>query len=180
MMRVKKRMNNIAITKQKYLYKKLNVVISYNVIDDLSHTNSIQEGYVQPRDVQIFIKRVIKDVSYGIIVEVIKNNLVVSCFSDDPNLAHNELDYIISRMPLRVKELIAIVRKQIKDKKAPTKDFLEEIIRKAKYRVGEKKKLILAHNASSFFSSVCNDILRLYLRNKELIIRTNGIKIRGI
>lgn len=176
----KKKMSGIKILKQKYLYKKLNNVVSYNVMDDLRHTNEPQEGYVNHRDIQIFIRRTVKDINYGLIVEVIKNNLVISVFSDDPNLAHHELDYIVSRMPIRVKELMATVRKQINIGRAPTKDFIEELVRLAKYRVKSSKMLILAHNASSLFSSVCDDILRLYLRDKELIVRTNGIKIRGI
>ena len=174
-------MNNldkIKLAKQNLLLHKLHVVVSYNVLE-YKNTDTKQQGYPVNREVQVFIKKIYKGYNYGLIVELIRNNLVLSIFSDDGNLEHHDLDFVVSKMSIRIKELIATIKMYIRENKLPNKELVEKITALAKNKVNSER-VIIYKNPSSLFSSICGDILRLIKRDKNVIIRFNDEKIKGI
>ena len=174
-------MNNldkIKLAKQNLLLHKLHVVVSYNVLE-YKNIDTRQNGYNANREIQAFIKKIYKGYNYGLIIELIRNNLVLSIFSDDGNLEHHDLDFIVSKMSVRIKELMAIIKTYIKQNKVPDKELVEKIISLAKTKVNSERILIYK-NPSSLFSDICGDILRLIKRDKNVIIRFNDEKIKGI
>ena len=110
---------------------------------------------------------------------MIRNNLVLSIFSDDGNLEHHDLDFIVAKMSVRIKELVATIKTYIKEKKVPDKALVEKVIGLSKTKVNSERVLIYK-NPSSLFSNICGDILRLIKRDKNVIIRFNDEKIKGI
>lgn len=174
-------MNNldkIKLAKQNLLLHKLHVVVSYNILEH-KNTDARQNGYNTNREIQAFIKKIYKGYNYGLIIELIRNNLVLSIFSDDENLEHHDLDFVVSKMSVRIKELMAIIKTYIKQNKVPDKELVEKIISLAKTKVNSERILIYK-NPSSLFSDICGDILRLIKRDKNVIIRFNDEKIKGI
>ena len=171
-------LDRIKLAKQNLLLHKLHVIVSYNVLE-YKNTDTKQEGYSANREFQVFIKKIYKGYNYGLIIELIRNNLVLSIFSDDGNLEHHDLDFIVAKMSVRIKELVATIKTYIKEKKVPDKALVEKVIGLSKTKVNSERVLIYK-NPSSLFSNICGDILRLIKRDKNVIIRFNDEKIRGI
>lgn len=177
----KKKMNNldkIKLIKIALVTQKLNIKIDYNVLE-YNNLGTLQAGYSSNRNLQVIVRKKDKGYNYGLIIELIKNNIIISTFSDYDKPEARDLDYVVTKMSTKIKELIALIKTYIKEKKIPDKHLVEQMVALTKFRVNYEKILVM-QNPSSLFSDICGDILRLVDRDLYAIIRHNDKKIRKI
>ena len=171
-------LDKIKLVKIALVTQKLNIKINYNVLEYIN-LDTLQEGYLSNRELQIIVRKKDKGYNYGLIIELIRNNIVISTFSDYDKPEALDLDYIVAKMSFKIKQLIALIKTYIKEKKIPDKHLVEQMIALTKFRINSEKLLVI-QNPSSLFSDICGDILRLVDRDLYAIIRHNDKKIRKI
>lgn len=174
-------MNNldkIKLIKIALVTQKLNIKINYNVLE-YNNLDTLQTGYSTNRDLQIIVRKKDKGYNYGLIIELIRNNIIISTFSDYDKSEARNLDYVVAKMSTKIKELMALIKTYIKEEKIPDKHLVEQMVALTKFRVNYERILVM-QNPSSLFSDICGDILRLVDRDLYAIIRHNDKKIRKI
>lgn len=176
-----KKMNSldkIKLIKIALVTQKLNIRINYNVLE-YNNLDTLQKGYSSNRELQIIVRKKDKGYNYGLIIELIRNNIIISTFSDYDKPEALDLDYVVAKMSFKIKQLIALIKTYIKEKKIPDKYLVEQMVALTKFRIDSEKVLVM-QNPSSLFSDICGDILRLVDRDLYAIIRHNDKKIRKI
>ena len=171
-------LDKIKLIKVALVTQKLNIKINYNVLEYIN-LDTLQQGYTSNRELQIIVRKKDKGYNYGLIIELIRNNIIILTFSDYDKPEALDLDYIVAKMPIKVKQLIALIKTYIKEKRVPDKHLVEQMVALTKFRI-DSEKILVMQNPSSLFSDICGDILRLVNRDLYAIIRHNDKKIRKI
>ena len=105
-------MNNldkIKLIKIALVTQKLNIRINYNVLE-YNNLDTLQTGYSTNRDLQIIVRKKDKGYNYGLIIELIRNNIVISTFSDYYKPEARDLDYVVAKMSTKIKELMVLIK----------------------------------------------------------------------